>query len=345
LSSAHNHRSVGVAGRKGDKVNISVLAAAVALLLGVLATPFGTAAQQTGRVYRLGFLYGIPVPPGAAVFEQALRELGWVKGQNIAIEYRSAEGYLDRLPALAAELVALRVNLIIANSAPETKAAREATRSIPIVFVVHGDPVGTGDVQSLARPGGNVTGLSQIHPELSAKQLDVLKQIVPRLGRIAVLWNAEVPAKAGDWRELQSAGQALGVRLQSREVRRPGDLEGAFAAIRNDRPDALLILGDPMLYTLRASIAQFAEKERLPAMYPWKGAVQAGGLISYGADGADLSRRAAWYVDRILKGANPADLPVQQPIKFELAVNLNAAKSLGMPIPPSLLLRVDSRIE
>jgi putative ABC transport system substrate-binding protein len=228
--------------------------------------PLGVGAQQTAKVYRLGFLYGIPVGPGALVFEEALRDLGWVKGRNIAIEYRSAEGHLDRLPALAAELVALRVDVIIANCAPETNAARQATRSIPIMFVIHGDPVGTGDVQILARPGGNATGLSQTHPELSAKQLDVPEQLLPRLKRLAVLWNAAVAAKAGDWRELQSARQTLGIVLQSREVRRPADLEGAFAAVRNDRPDALLILGDPMLFSVRGSIAQFAEKERLPAM-------------------------------------------------------------------------------
>jgi putative tryptophan/tyrosine transport system substrate-binding protein len=311
----------------------------------VLVTHLGVAAQHAAGVHRLGFLYGIPIPPSAAIFEQALQELGWVNGQNVAIEYRSAEGHLDRLPALAAELVDLRVNLIIAYAAPETKAARQATRSIPIVFVLHGDPVGAGDVQSLARPGGNVTGLSQLHPELSAKQLDVLKQLVPRLRRIAVLWNADVAAKAADWRELRSAGQALGIALRSLEFRRPSDLEQVFTAIRNDRPDALLILGDPMLFTLRGAIAQFAANERLPAMYPWRGAVQAGGLISYGADADDLNRRAAWYVDRILKGANPADLPVQQPTKFELAINPKAAKSLGTTIPPSLLLRMDHVIE
>jgi len=213
------------------------------------------------------------------------------------------------------------------------------------VFAVHGDPVGTGDVQSLAHPGGHVTGVSQLHSELSAKQLELLKEVVPRLGRVAVLWNAEVAAKASDWRVLKSVGPVLGIALQSRELRRPADLDATFAAIRKERPDALLILGDPMLAALRGLIAEFAAKERLPAMYPWRIAVEAGGLVSYGADLDDLRRRAAWYVDRILKGANPADLPVQQPTKFELAINLNAAKSLGIAIPPSLLLRVDRVIE
>ena len=313
--------------------------------LGILGAPLAAEAQPAGHLHRIGFLYGIPVPPGAAVFERSLHELGWVKGQNIAIEYRSAEGHLDRLPALAAELVALRVNLIVANSAPETKAARQATRNIPIVFVVHGDPVGTGDVQSLARPGSNVTGVSQLHPELSAKQLDVLNQVVPRLRRLAVLWNADVAAKAGDWRELRVAGQALGIVLQSREVRRTVDLDGAFAAIQNDRPDAVLVLGDPMLFTLRRAIADFAGKERLPVMYPWRGAVQAGGLISYGADADDLVRRAAGYVDRILKGTSPAELPVQQPTKFELVINLKTARALGLTIPQSVLARADQIIQ
>ena len=328
------------------EVNRSALAAVLVLVLGGFALPTGSAAQQTPKVARIGYLYGLPVPAGGAVvFEQALRDLGWTKEHNVTIDYRSAEGHLDRLPALAAELVGRGVGVIVANAAPETKAARQATRTIPIVSAIHGDPVGTGDVQSLARPGGNVTGVSQLHPELSAKQLEVLKQVVPRLGRLAVLWNADVSAKAGDWRVLQAAAPALGIALQSRELRRPADLEGAFAAIRKDRPDALLILGDPMLAMFRSSIAGFAAKEALPAMYPWKIAVEAGGLISYGADLADLQRRAAWYVDRILKGTNPADLPVQQPTKFELAINLKAARSLGLTIPQSVLLRTDHMIE
>jgi putative ABC transport system substrate-binding protein len=316
-----------------------------ALTVGGFTTPFIAEAQQAGKVYRIGFLYGPPVTSGAQVFEEALRDMGWVKGQNIAIEYRSAEGHLDRLPALAAELAALRVDVIVANSAPETNAARQVTRSIPIVFVVHGDPVGTGDVASLARPGGNATGLSQMHPDLSGKQLELLKELVPGAARVAVLWNATVASKAGDWRELHSAAQARGIVLQSRELRRQADLEGVLVSVRKDRPDALLILGDPMLFTLRGAIAEFAGKERLPAIYPWRSAVQSGGFISYGADASDLIRRAAWYVDRILKGATPGDLPVQQPVKFELAINLRAAKALGITPPQSLLLRADHVIE
>jgi putative ABC transport system substrate-binding protein len=318
---------------------------AVVLALTLILAPLAAEGQHGARVYQVGYLYGPPVTPGARVFEEELRNLGWVKGQNIAIKYRSAEGHLDRLPALARELVALGVDLIVANSAPETNAARQATRTIPIVFVVHGDPVGTGDVESLARPGGNITGLSQLHPELSGKQLDLLKELVPRARRIAVLWNAAVASKAGDWRELQSASQARGIALQSLEVRRPADLEGALAAVKKGRPDALLILGDPMLFTNRGAIAEFARRERLPAMYPWRGAVEASGLISYGADAFDLVRRAAAYVDKILKGAKPADLPVEQPTKFELVINLKTAKALGLTIPQTLLLRADQIIQ
>jgi putative ABC transport system substrate-binding protein len=316
-----------------------------ASIAGALSVPLAAEAQPAGKVARIGYLYGIPIPPGVTVFQHALRDLGWIKDRNLTIEYRSAEGHLDRLPALAAELVALRVDLIVANAAPETKAARQATASIPIVFVVHGDPVGSGDVQSLTRPGGNATGLTQLHPELSTKQLDVLKQLVPHLRRVAVLWNATVAAKARDWQELESAGPALGIVFQSREVRRPADLDGAFDAMRKERPDALLMLGDPMLFTWRAAVVEFAAQQRLPAIYPWRQAVESGGLISYGADALALVRRAAWYVDRILKGAKPADLPIEQPTKFELVINLKTAKALGLTIPPSLLLRADQVIE
>jgi putative ABC transport system substrate-binding protein len=313
--------------------------------VAALAAPLAAEAQQPGRIYQVGFLYGIPVGGGTHVFERALADLGWVKGRNIAVHYRSAEGHLERLPGLAAELVARKVDLIVANSAPETKAAKQATSSIPIVFVVHGDPVGTGDVESLARPGGNITGLTQLHPELTRKQIDLLTTMVPRVKRIAVVWNADVPAKAADWQQLESAAPAAGVVLQSREVRRPADFEGVFAAIRSNRPDALLMLGDPMVFTYRRSIAEFAAKEGLPTMFPWRGASESGALISYGADTNDLNRRAAWYVDRILKGAKPADLPVQDPTKFELVINLKTAKALGLTIPPSLLLRADQVIE
>jgi putative ABC transport system substrate-binding protein len=244
-----------------------------------------------------------------------------------------------------AELLDLNVDLIVTISAPETSAARRATRSTPIVFLAHGDPVGTGDVESLARPGGNVTGFTEMHHELSAKQLDLLKQLVPGLSRVAVLWNPSNPAKAGDWRALQSAGQALGLSVQSGEVRRSSDLQAAFAAIRRQRPGALVVLADPLTYTLRSAITQFAVSERLPAIYQLRGFAEAGGLISYAGDRADSHRRAATYVDQILRGARPADLPVQQPAKFDLVINLKTAKALGLKIPPTLLARADQIIE
>jgi len=313
---------------------------------GLLTAPLVAGGQQKAKAYTLGFLSGVtPIDRDTAALEQGLHDLGWLKGQNIAIEYRSAEGNLDRLPALATELVSLKVDLIVAVSAPETSAARRATISTPIVFVVHGDPVGTGDVQSLAHPGGTTTGVAQMHPELTTKQLEILQQLVPRVSRTAVLWNAANPAKVGDWRERRPSAHTLGIALQSSEVRRPTDLSGAFATIRKQRPDAMLILGDPLTVSSRVPIADFAVKEHLPVMYPLRLFVEAGGLISYGADVTDLFRRAARYVDKILKGAKPADLPVEQPTKFELVINLKTAKALGLTIPQSLLVRADQVIE
>ena len=237
------------------------------------------------------------------------------------------------------------MDLIVTVSAPETNAAKRAAPNIPIVFAVHGDPVGTGDIVSLAHPGGNITGLAQVHPELTGKQLQVLKEVVPRASQVAVVWNAANPAKARDWHQLKTAAETLSVILQSREVRSPSDFESAFAEMRKHRPDALIVLGDPLTYHFRASITDFASKERLTAMYPHRGFAEVAGLIAYGADVIDLARRAAGYVDKILKGARPADLPVEEPTKFELVTNLKTAKALGLAIPPSLLARADQVIE
>jgi putative ABC transport system substrate-binding protein len=310
------------------------------------AAAYAAEPEPRAAVYRVGFLWGLPpIAEWTAALDQGLAELGWVSGRNIVIEHRSADGHFDRLPALTAELIGLKVNLIIALSAPETAAARKATGTIPIVFVVHGDPIFTGDIQSLAHPGGNITGLCQMHPELSTKQLDVLKQIVPSISRIAVLWNAAVPTKLADWQQLRPAAHTLGVELQSVEVRRPEDFDGAFAAVEEQHPDALLTLGDPLTVTMRTFLAGFALKERLPAMFTHRQFVEVGGLASYGANFPDLFRRAAGYVDKILKGANPGDLPVQQPVKFELFLNLKTAKALGLTIPPSVLQLADQVIE
>ncbi len=235
--------------------------------------------------------------------------------------------------------------MIVALSAPETAAAKKLVQNIPIVFVVHGDPIGTGDIKSLAHPGGNITGLSQMHPELSTKQLDLLRQMAPNISRVAVLWNAANPAKLADWREVKPAAETLGVALRSIEVRRPEDFDGAFAAITEQHFDAMLTLGDPLTVTMRARLADFALKQGLPAMFTHRQFVEVGGLASYGANFPDLFRRAAGYVDKVLKGAVPGDLPVQQPVKFELFLNLKTANALGLTIPPSVLLIADQVIE
>jgi putative ABC transport system substrate-binding protein len=314
--------------------------------LAFLATPFIVEAQPTKKVYRIGFLSGLGYDATVVrLFEQGLREHGWVNGQNVTIEYRYAEGHLDRLPALATELVRSGVDVIVALSAPETAAAKRATQTLPIVFCVHGDPAGRGDVASLARPGGNITGLTQLHDELAGKQLQILKQVVPHATRVAVLWDGAVVVKALDWRQLRVAAPQLGLVLQSPEVRGPGDFDGAFAAIRKERPDALMVLGDPLTVQFRASIVDFAAQEHIPTMYPLRVFAEAGGLIAYGADVNDLFYRAAGYVDKILKGAKPADLPVEEPTKFELVINLKTAKALALTIPPSLLLQADRVIE
>jgi putative ABC transport system substrate-binding protein len=278
-------------------------------------------------------------------FEQELKDRGWRIGENIVIEYCFAEGHLERLPALAAELVDHKVELIFAVTAPETRAAKAATRTIPIVFAAHGDPVDSGDVLSFAHPGGNATGLSQMHPELGRKQLEFLKTCVPNSTRIAVLWNPTNPVKARDWRELNPVAQAFGISLLSSEVRTSAEIHETLAAMARQSPDALLTLGDPLTFQLRSTIATFASAQRLSAMYPYREFVEAGGLMSYGPDHVDLFRRAADFVDKILKGNKPEDLPVEQPTKFELVINLKTAKALGLTIPPTLLARTDEVID
>ena len=319
----------------------------VAGLGAVLAAPLAAEAQVK-KIARIGVLAaGSPGMYSARyeAFRQGLRELGYVEGKTIAIEYRYAEGKFERLPDLAAELARLNVDVILASSAPETGAAKRATMSIPIVFGLHGDPVGTGHVASLAHPGGNITGLATMAPDLSGKRLELLKEAFPRIARVAVLWNSANRAKAEDWRETQGAAQALGVTLQSREVRGPDDFPSAFSSMTTQRPDAFLTLDDPLLLNSRTSIVAFATKERLPVIYPQRDYTDAGGLMSYGPSISDLFRRAASYVDKILKGAKPGDLPIEQPTKFEFVINLKTAKALGLTIPRSLLLRADQVIE
>jgi putative ABC transport system substrate-binding protein len=301
-------------------------------------------AQQPTKIPRIGFV-GAASPYAIAArieaFRQGLRELGYVEGRNIIIEYRYAEGKYDRLPALAAELVRLKVDIIITGSEPATRAAKEATVTIPIVMTQVGDPVGSGFVASLARPGGNITGSSTLDPELSGKRLELLKEIVPRLSRVAVLGTSTNPGSAQSLRETELAAGAFGVKLQYLDVLDPKDIETAFRAASKGRAEAVLMLGGPVLTSRRTQVVDLAVKSRLPVIYTQSEYVEDGGLMSYGVSQNDLNRRAATYVDKILKGAKPADLPVEQPKKFEFIINLKAAKQIGLTVPPNVLARAD----
>jgi putative tryptophan/tyrosine transport system substrate-binding protein len=317
---------------------------------GLLAAPLAAEAQPAGKVPRVGFLAASSASDAAnarwiEAFRQGLRDLGYVEGRNIVIEYRYAGEKYERLPALAAELVRLKVDVIVSHGTPGPLAAKHATSVIPIVMTSAGDPVASGLVSSLARPGGNVTGMSLMVPELGGKRLQLLKEILPGLSRVAVLWNATNPYNSLVMREMEATATTLGVQLQSLVVRGPDDFEGALAAAATGRAAALTAVEDPLTNTKRIQIVDFAAKSRLPAIYGIKEFVDAGGLMSYGVHFADSYRRAAAYVDKILKGAKPADLPVQQPTKFEFAINLKTAKALGLTIPPSLLQRADQVIE
>ena len=322
----------------------------VAVTGALLAAPLAAKAQPAGKVYRIGYISNSPpnTPESSRLheaFRQGLRERGWVEGRNAVIEWRFAEGRMERFPDLAADLVRLKVDLIVTLGGPAARAAKQATTTIPIVAVAVSDPVGQGFVASLARPGGNVTGLATLFPELAVKRLGLLTEILPGVSRVAVLWNAANPGNVIILRGVQAAARTLGVTLQSREVRGPDDFEAAFAKMSRERPDALMILDDPLLFQYRASIVDFAAKKRLPTMHPFRESVEAGGLIAYSVNLAELNRRAAEYVDKILKGADPAELPIEQPTEFELVINLKTAKALGLTIPQSLLQRADQVIE
>ncbi len=323
----------------------------VLLALGV--APLAVEAQQAAKVPRIGWL-SLNLAAGLAAnphlieaFRQGLRDLGYVEGRNVVIEYRDAEGKLERLPALAAELVALKVDVIVAPPTLAALAAKQATRTLPIVFIAV-DPVATGLVTSLARPGGNVTGLSSLTLELVGKCLELLKQAIPGVSRVAVLWQ---PGGIGDrtekdmLKQADVAARALGVRLQVVEARGPADFDRAFSDMTRARAGALTVLPSAMFLGERRRLVDLATKNRLPAVYQWREAVDAGGLMAYGPNVADLFRRAATYVDKILKGAKPADLPVEQPTKFELVINLKTAKALGLTIPRSLLSLADQVIQ
>ena len=304
-------------------------------------------AQQPTKIPRIGFLTGqSPSSISARVeaFRQGLRELGYVEGKNIIIEYRYAEGKLDRLPALAAELVRLKVDVIVTTPA-SIRPTKEATVTIPIVMAFDDDPVGSGFVASLARPGGNITGLATLAPEISGKQLELLKEIVPKLSRVAVLGTSTRPGNAQSLRETELAAGAFKVKLQYLDVLVPKDIETAFRAASKGHADAVLVLGSPVLNFHRKQLIELAVKSRLPAIYPRPEFVEDGGLMTYGVSINDLFRRAAIYVDKILKGAKPADLPVEQPMKFEFIISLKAAKQIGLTIPQSLLYRADKVIK
>ena len=312
------------------------------------AWPFAARAQQTGKVRVIGFLSPGSETSSVSVisdFLDDLAELGWIEGKNVVVERRYAENRVERLPELAAELVRLNVDVIVAGGTLGPLAAKRATSTIPIVMTTAGDPLATGLVATLARPGGNVTGMSLMAPDLGGKRLELLKELLPRLARVAVLWDAANPSAAIVFKETQGAGRTLGIEVQSLEVRGPDDLDGAFEAARKQRPDAMITAEDPLTFSYRKRIADFATRQQLPSLSELREFAAAGGLISYGANRTDLSRRAAGYVHKILKGANPADLPVQQPTKFDLVINLTTAKALGLEIPPTLLARADEVIE
>jgi ABC-type uncharacterized transport system substrate-binding protein len=320
---------------------------AVVLAVGLTLAPLGAEGQSAGKVYRIGILSGAsPASQGnLTALLQGLREAGLVEGRNAVFEIRYAEGRTERFPAFAAELVTLPVDILVATGTPAAVAAKQATSTIPIVMVAASDPVGARLVTSLARPGGNLTGLSLLAPELSAKRLDLLTQAVSPLARVAVLWNLDNEGMALRFRETQAASRVLGVSIQSIGVRTPGDFDGAFATITRERPHGLLVMADTVTLGQRKRTADFAASHRIPTIYEQRDFVDVGGLMSYGIDIVDHYRRAASFVDRVLKGTKPADLPIEQPTKFELVINLKTAKALGLTIPQTLLLRADQVIE
>ncbi len=321
---------------------------ALFLALVVFALPLATEAQPAGRIPRLCFLTFDPGTPQSSRFNpffQGLRDLSYVDGQTISIDYLSADGRGERFPALAVECLRLKADIIVVTTTPAAQAAKNATRTIPIVMGPLGDPVGTGLVASLARPGGNVTGLTLMASGLAAKRLELLKEIVPRMSRVLVLSYLVDPIAAPQVKELESAAHSLGVKLLVRDIRTADDLPAAFDAGARERAEGLLTTAESIFVVQRKRVVQLAAQHRLPGMYPYREMVEVGGLMSYGPNIADLYRRAATYVDKVLKGTKPADLPVEQPTKFEFVINSRTAKALGRTIPPVLLLRADQVIE
>jgi putative ABC transport system substrate-binding protein len=320
----------------------------VTLCAMLLALCLSAEAQQPAKIPRIGYLANTSPTADSAryeAFRQGLRELGYVAGKNIIIEHRSTAGKSDRVAALLTELVRLKVDVIVSTGPTVTRAAKQATTTIPIVMTQEGNPVGSGFVASLARPGGNITGLSTLGPDLSGKRLELLKEVVPKLSRVAVLGTSTIRAHAGFLKEHEPAAAALGVKLQFLDVLDPKDIETAFRAASEGRADGLMVLSGPVLNGNRTQVLDLAVESRLPAIYNFAEFVEAGGLMTYGVSTTDLSRRAAIYVDKILKGRKPADLPVEQPMKFELIINLRTAKQIGLTIPPNVLVRADRVIK
>jgi putative ABC transport system substrate-binding protein len=321
----------------------------LALMAGALTAPFASFAQQPTKSARIGFL--APTSPQVLstrlqAFRDGLRELGYVEGKNLQLEVRWGEGKLERLPTLADELVQAKVDVIVAATSPSVVAARQATQTVPIVMPVSSDPVGDGLVASLARPGGNITGLSLMAPELGQKRLQLLQETFPKVSRaVAVLWNPAYVGMRARFEQAQVAAPAAGLTVRSVEVRDTHELDVAFEAIIREHPDGLLLLADPFTFSQRARIVEFGAEQRLPVIYESSDFVDVGGLISYGPNINDMYRRSATYVDKILRGAKPADLPIEQPTKFELVINMRAAKALGITFSESILLRADRVIE
>jgi putative ABC transport system substrate-binding protein len=314
---------------------------------GALAGPLAAEAQQARKVWRVGYLeYAYPTHArDLEAFRQRLREFGYVEGKNLVIESRVADSSFERLRALAAQLVALKLDVIATSGNATISALMEATKTIPIVMISSGDPVGAGLVSSLAHPGGNVTGLANLGEGLSAKWLELLTQTGPGIARVGVLMVPNTPAHATYLKDIQSAGQQTGIAILGVDVRGRDDIAGAFTALTKAHAQGLIVLPNPVTLTHQAQIVELAAKHRLPAMYPWPEFTEAGGLMAYSTNRTEMYRRAAAFVDRILRGAKPADLPIEQPTKFELVINLKTAKALGLTIPPSLLLRADRMIE
>jgi putative tryptophan/tyrosine transport system substrate-binding protein len=315
----------------------------------MLSAPLVAEGQQAGKLYRIGYL-GVSPPSAATAFMweaflQGLRDHGYVEGQNLVIERRWSEGKAERFPDLVAELVRLNVDLIVAPTTPAARAAKQVTGTTPIVTVLAGDPVAVGLVSSLARPGGNVTGLTGQATDWSTKPLQLLTEAIPGATRVGILWNPTNPAHIPGFKQVERAAAALRVQIQSLEVRTAGDLDGAFSTVTRDRPDALAVFDDPITFVNRQRIVDFAARTRLPAAYAFRWYVDVGGLMAFSPNLADLFRRSGTYIDKILRGARPADLPVEQPTKFEFVINLKTAKALGLTIPQSVLLRADQVIE